>query len=364
VYECDILLVAGDITNRANNEEFDLASQKTLEIADILKVPHNSVFITPGNHDSNWSLGKTMKEQGVSDEKQIRDARYQLFNSNPFVKGLMSRAKFGQFHIPPYFVLWCSGEVAILSFNSSANDNDEEKIHHGELSNEAVLAIRQELDKHTVLLEGKTKILLFHHHPLNYQEKTFSEVDNSIMSNADALIELASEYGFDFLVHGHKHIPRYRHLITDSRYPMNILCAGSFVARLDDRWFDDIGNAFHIIEIDQKCEEHLIPQGRILSWSHFVQHKWIKNNSVRDSIPHESKFGSNYNRNTLESKLKIIIVERFLTTAFIKWTVSVWGSAPSRVQYSMVTVVQGCLAARQYAASILRYSHARLGHWP
>ena len=25
-YECDILLVAGDITNRANNAEFDLAS--------------------------------------------------------------------------------------------------------------------------------------------------------------------------------------------------------------------------------------------------------------------------------------------------------------------------------------------------
>jgi 3',5'-cyclic AMP phosphodiesterase CpdA len=190
VYECDILLVAGDITNRANNEEFDLASRKILEIADILKVPHNSVFITPGNHDSNWSLGKTMKEQGVSDEQQIRDARYQLFNSNPFVKGLMSRAKFGQFHIPPYFVLWCSGEVAILSFNSSANDNDEEKIHHGELSNEAVLAIRQELDKHTVLLEGKTKILLFHHHPLNYQEKTFSEVDNSIMLNNYCLLIL------------------------------------------------------------------------------------------------------------------------------------------------------------------------------
>ena len=199
-----------------------------------------------------------MKEQGVSHEQQIRDARYQLFNSNPFVKGTMSRAI--QFHIPPSFVLWCSGEVAILSFNSSANDNDEEKIHHGELSNEAVLAVRQELDKNTALLEGKTKILLFHHLPLNYQEKTFSEVDNSIMSNADALIELASEYGFDFLVHGHKHIPRYRHLITDSRYPMNILCAGSFVARLDDRWFGDIGNAFHIIEIDQKCEEHLIPK--------------------------------------------------------------------------------------------------------
>lgn len=319
-YKCDVLLVAGDITNCANNEEFELASLKIKELADILRVPYDAIFITPGNHDSNWNMGKTIKEQGVSDEQEIRDARYQLFNNNSFIKGLLSQATFGKFHISPYFVLWCTEQVAVLSFNSSANDNDEKKIHNGELSTESIRLVREELDKHKDLLEGKTKILLFHHHPLNYQEKTFPDADYSIMSNSDALIELAAEYCFDFLVHGHKHIPRYRHLVTDARHPMNILCAGSFVSRLDDRWFDDVGNAFHIIEIDQKCSDHLIPQGRILSWSHFVQHGWIKNDSTRDSIPHESRFGSSYNRNTLESKLKCIINDRFLNSSHIKWS--------------------------------------------
>jgi hypothetical protein len=43
-------------------------------------------------------------------------------------------------------------------------------------------------------------------------------------------------------------------------------------------------------------------------------------------------------------------------------TVSVWGSAPSGAQYSMVTIVQGCWVARQYAASMLRYSHIQQGY--
>ncbi|QTH64544.1 metallophosphoesterase [Psychrosphaera ytuae] len=319
-YKCDALLIAGDITNKAQYEEFELAEERIKDIADILKVPHDAIFLTPGNHDSNWELGRSIKSQGVSDEQQIREARYQLFNGNKFIKDLNNRATFGQFHVSPYCVLWCNKDLSVLSFNTSANDNDEKNIHHGEISLESIQQIKTELEKHKSLFEDKIKVLLFHHHPVNYIEKTFSDVDHSIMANANALIELGAEYCFDFLVHGHKHIPRYSHLITDVRHPMNILCAGSFVARLDDRWFDDVGNAFHIIEIDQNCAEQQIPQGRILSWSHFVQHGWIQNNSERDSIPHESRFGSSYNRKTLKLKIKNIILELFSTEPYIKWT--------------------------------------------
>ncbi len=41
-------------------------------------------------------------------------------------------------------------------------------------------------------------------------------------------------------------------------------------------------------------------------------------------------------------------------------SVSVWGTAPSYDQYSMVTTVQYCSVALQYVSSTLRYSRARL----
>ncbi|MCG7642123.1 metallophosphoesterase [Alteromonas sp. MmMcT2-2] len=52
-YKCDYLFVAGDITNRANKTEFDLATVRILEIAETLTVPESNIFIVPGNHDSN-----------------------------------------------------------------------------------------------------------------------------------------------------------------------------------------------------------------------------------------------------------------------------------------------------------------------
>ncbi|MBC6986177.1 metallophosphoesterase family protein [Alteromonas sp. BZK5] len=319
-YKCDYLFVAGDITNRANKTEFDLATVRILEIAETLTVPESNIFIVPGNHDSNWSLGAADAENGVTNKQDIRDSRYKYFNSNELIKNMLSRAKFGSFHESPYFVFWETEDIAILAFNSSANDNDEVAIHHGEVTSQLVQSVRVELDQVVDLHEKKLKVVLFHHHPLNYEEKTYVQTDHSIMSNAEALLDLASEYCFDFVIHGHKHIPRYNHFVKNGLHPLNILCSGSFVARLDDRWFDDVGNSFHIIEINQHCLTHRIPQGRIWSWSHFVQHGWIENNQARDSIPFESKFGSGYSRTVLETKLEKLIKQEFTKSSYVKWS--------------------------------------------
>lgn len=318
-YHCDALIVAGDITNRANDDEFELAATRIKEIADTLKVNHDSIYFTPGNHDSNWELNKAKKQSGVKDPEKLRSARYELFNDNEFIKNRMSESTFGSFVVSPYFVLWESDKLIVLSYNSSANDDEECGTHHGEIKPEDLVKIKNELEKYKRNFEGKVKVLVCHHHPINYVEKTFYAPDFSIMANAQGLIDLAGEYCFDFIVHGHKHIPRYQHMVSNALHPINILCAGSFVARLDDRWFDGVGNSFHIIEIDQICENKAIPQGRIRSWSHFVSHGWIENIEGRDHVPHESDFGSSYTRQELSRKLKLIINSLFINKEFILW---------------------------------------------
>ncbi|MDX7527521.1 hypothetical protein, partial [Enterobacter hormaechei] len=76
----------------------------------------------------------------------------------------------------------------------------------------------------------------------------------------------------------------------DYQHPINILCAGSFSARLDDRWFQGVPNTIHQIEIDKICDVNKTPLGKVVSWSHNTGHGWTKDESI-NGIPHKEFFG-------------------------------------------------------------------------
>jgi 3',5'-cyclic AMP phosphodiesterase CpdA len=318
-HRCDALLVAGDITNRARADEFALAATRIKDIAEILGVPENMIFFTPGNHDSNWALGETREQQGVKCPDKIRLARYELLNSEPFFKSRMDAGHTGSFDEPPFSILWTTDNLAVLSYNSSAEDSLKEKLHNGKINHHIIEELRKLLDKHSSRIKDKIKVLLVHHHPINYVDRTFPKADHSIMENGDGLLELAAEFCFDFIVHGHKHVPRYKHIITEAQYPINVLCSGSFSSRMDDRYFHGLGNSFHVIEIDGTCSSSMVPQGRILNWSHFASHGWIPNNPLRESIPHQENFGSSLNRNVIKHRLESIIKDELDNKGFLEW---------------------------------------------
>ncbi|HAS0799411.1 TPA: metallophosphoesterase, partial [Enterobacter hormaechei subsp. xiangfangensis] len=48
------LLIAGDITNRAESYEFEIAAERINDIKNILKIDERNIFFVPGNHDGNW----------------------------------------------------------------------------------------------------------------------------------------------------------------------------------------------------------------------------------------------------------------------------------------------------------------------
>lgn len=316
---CDVLLIAGDITNKARADEFDLASRRIKDIANTLNIKEDNIFFTPGNHDSNWVVGESLESQGEIDIQKIREHRYNFLNSNDFFKKRVAYANSGNFHNSPYSVLWSTDKLVVLSYNSSANDKHNEKPHKGQIDSEITSLLTQQLKQHKDDIQGKVKVLLLHHHPINYEDKTYKETDYSIMANATALIDFAGESCFDFIIHGHKHVARYKHLITEAHYPMNILCSGSFSASLSNKYFNGVGNSFHIIEIDKLCEETEIPQGRILSWSHFAQHGWIENKADREELTHEECFGANLNRVTLQKILRTMITDKFKLSDCIQW---------------------------------------------
>src|SRR5689334_23033318 len=55
-FKPDYLIIPGDISDRAQPPEFELASELVLELAETLEVSKNRVLFVPGNHDVDWAV--------------------------------------------------------------------------------------------------------------------------------------------------------------------------------------------------------------------------------------------------------------------------------------------------------------------
>ncbi|NUA44736.1 hypothetical protein HAT93_02440 [Dickeya solani] len=167
--------------------------------------------------------------------------------------------------------------------------------------------------------DRRLKILLTHHHPKIYTDRTFADADLSQMKNAEDFLHFASKNEFDFIVHGHKHIPRFNFQVDSDGYAVNILSAGSFSAQLKD-WHNGVANFIHLIEHHDFCPENNYSRGRVISWSYFTNHKWKHSQYDRDMINHEEYFGSVLSKNKLKAILKREISEWKATKKYVKWT--------------------------------------------
>lgn len=61
--EATHLLIAGDISNKADYNEFDLAAERIKDIIKILNISESNIYFVPGNHDSNWESEKMLEKK-------------------------------------------------------------------------------------------------------------------------------------------------------------------------------------------------------------------------------------------------------------------------------------------------------------
>lgn len=90
----DYLVVAGDITNRATKEEFQLASKRVQEISTIVGVPSSNIFFVPGNHDGDW----TEEEESMMSNEDVNitiERKYRNLRINDFFNERLSCATEG-----------------------------------------------------------------------------------------------------------------------------------------------------------------------------------------------------------------------------------------------------------------------------
>jgi len=308
------LLVPGDITNSGCKLEFELASERISEIASCLGVDQSRVLFCPGNHDVDWATAKALGSLDHA-EPQLIKSKFLNFNSAIFSKNLSGAQ--GEFDESPYLVSWEFDDVLVCALNTSVFDGPDKSPHCGEVRPNQLLQIETELKRRCKA--EKLKLFIFHHHPYQYLDDTFTQPDFSAMSNAAGLLDLLSKYEFDFVVHGHKHIPRFRMEIQDSGHQLSVLCAGSFSASLDNKYFDSVGNRFHIVEFHDRCPDSNYVRGVVKSWTHFAGGGWTPS-LLRPGAEHQQNFGAFLPKSQLVKKLHDKFTTEFSSQQYLKWT--------------------------------------------
>ena len=243
--------------------------------------------------------------------------RYVALRNPPWLfDRVMRRAHRHLLDDPPCFCAWDSGDVLVLGFNSSNHDTPDVSVHHGLVPQETIDEARVFLSSHD-LRKHKVRISLVHHHPMQYSDPVPDEPDFSVMTNGGHFMELMRAFRFDLIVHGHKHAPQFTTQIINDGFPLVILGAGSFSARLDPRWSGLVNNQFHLITIGDRDVDGCV-RGEVLSWTYLSGHGWVPSepaNGIRHRIP----FGTHVQAAQLETRLEPLILECFRAGDYIEW---------------------------------------------
>jgi UDP-2,3-diacylglucosamine pyrophosphatase LpxH len=205
----DLLLIAGDLTDRAHPQEFQVAAKAVDAVAAAFSLrTDRDVFLVPGNHDVSWkALSQDPDDEtGYSLQSRYYPLRYSDW---PFDQLMQS----GTQHLcePPYSVIRQVPGALVVTFNSCSHDGPLESPdapHFGLAPQETIAA----LDRALTLLAPDASVLrvfLLHHHVVARDDRARDYHDPSLTVNSVELLELLGKHRFDLVVHGHKHAGRH-----------------------------------------------------------------------------------------------------------------------------------------------------------
>lgn len=197
----DIIIISGDLTQRATHDQYELAKQF------LQKLSSSIVLIVPGNHDiplySPWS---------------------RLFH--PF-------KLYNKFISPQLECSFSNKEINILGVNSATPF----KIKDGILNNQTLRLIENHFSKSNSELN-----LLFFHHNINY----FSGMHHPL-SNSEEFINYLIESPIHMVCTGHLHYANLKLITKTNNHPCAVLHAGSLCSgRKNDKM-----NSYYVMDTDK-----------------------------------------------------------------------------------------------------------------
>ncbi|WP_437591073.1 metallophosphoesterase [Sorangium sp. So ce1000] len=219
----DLLVISGDLTQRAMWDEFDAAGKCVKSILPLIKEsasePGRRLVMVPGNHDVNWGLGGA--DPGLK--------------SLPFISYIKFRGEFGgKFgaHVERerlYEVHDFIDDLGciVVALNSAVlEDPKDHRGYIGETQIGNALSEVQELARDRECV----KIAVLHHHltPVSSIEEDLRVPDEPLRDAAYVKKALLEEE-FSLVLHGHRHHGHEELVGTDKRQMVIVGCGSSGV---------------------------------------------------------------------------------------------------------------------------------------
>ncbi len=296
----DILVVAGDISESARPSEIKTAIKMIEFIRDKLEVEPNNVFLVPGNHDLDRSAMKLGHEAHDDDKKYYDSLGFGTYKHSEThdQKGWFDPSLCEE----PFYKIWKTKDFLFLGYNSAWNDGPKKNPHHGHAGEVHLEKIEDEIQK-LGDIKDLYKIAVVHHHFLPFSDPIPDFIDLSQMTNAENFMNLLVQNKFDFAIHGHKHIPRFRAYSDEAGWPLPILCAGSLSAVLHNELAGLATNQFHLIELEGREKDEDSVFGYLRNWAFINSKGWIPSGTTC-GIESKLPFGSFLRQGELKNLIR------------------------------------------------------------
>ena len=295
------LFIAGDLTTVGSPQEFYYCEEKIIEIAEAAGVPKENIICGVGNHDIDRNISKLVNN--ITTDKSSPELVHLIKDHYQYIAANAAQLNLNKIHVPDNGPVPFSGfreDEKFITFilNTSLLCSHDQKIPHGKLSKEQLDWFEKIAKEKSS--DSRTKIVLMHHHPMNYAYPSPS-FDASMIEEGCELLDIAGKYGINLIIHGHRHHPTALTRMEEGwKHPIAFLCAGSLSVNAKHRAYGEIPNTLHIIEI--KNPEEIV----LFNYSFSSAEGWKPVEVNTRSIPLEKEMwlGKVFNDADVDSILK------------------------------------------------------------
>jgi predicted phosphodiesterase len=262
----DVLVVPGDVTNKACPEGLQHGWQLMMEVCAALRA--QALVGTIGNHDVN------VLKKGGREPLELPKNAHPTFPVPDSPEGFWSDG------------IWVRqyNRLEIVSINSIA-DFDEQKCKRGHLRTGLIDKLRERLQ----ISNGCVRIAICHHHPTLHSGMNMGTDD--VLEQGDQLLETLGELGFSLLIHGHKHSARL--IKSPHGGHLYILASGALSGLcVRDGLRTNVRNLFHLVTLDPVSGAGSPCRGLVETWQFMQDYGWRPALQGATHFPATTGFGA------------------------------------------------------------------------
>jgi len=310
----DFVVLSGDMADRAEHEQYEHFDAVIGQLEKDLRIPSGRIVFSPGNHDVDWSTLNAVETIHKSGRRWA--SRYSPIKESTIIKSSLAAGDGDPFD-GDYATCWSFPDIEFITLNTAAKDGPKDENHPGEISREMLAAVSLMVATSTKA-PGTPRILLIHHHPIQYENVFVGWKDFSILQCPVDLINFCAEQKVDLIIHGHRHQPNFRQMVSSDGHIVSVLASGSVSAQFPSYVYDNLSNQAHVVTLNGRDDETLAIKGVLNNLAFSQVNGWRASRRETDGIDGRIAFGSLMTANSLYLLVRKFVVERLNTVGHVR----------------------------------------------